>query len=142
MGENLKIISKICPIERVQLFNSEITLVVKTSDIINTLLFFKNNSLCQFKILSCLSGVDYPQNPHRFSVIYDLLSLRYNNRFKIKVFVYELGAIISSVNLYSTSDWFECEVWDMFGVFFQKPSQFKKNTNRLWFSRPPSQERF
>jgi len=140
--ENLKIISKICPIERVQLFNSEITLVVKTSDIINTLLFFKNNSLCQFKILSCLSGVDYPQNPHRFSVIYDLLSLRYNNRFKIKVFVYELGAIISSVNLYSTSDWFECEVWDMFGVFFKNHPNLKRILTDYGFQGHPLRKDF
>jgi len=140
--ENLKIISKICPLKRIQLFNSEITLVVKTSDIINILLFFKNNYLCQFKILSCLSGVDYPKRPHRFSVIYDLLSLRYNARFKIKVFVDEIGGIISAVNLYSASDWFECEVWDMFGVFFKNHPNLRRILTDYGFQGHPLRKDF
>jgi len=140
--ENLKIISRICPIEKVQFFNSEITIVVKTNDITNTLLFFKNNCLCQFKILSCVSGVDYPKKLHRFSVIYDLLSLRYNCRFKIKVFVHELGFILSSTNLYPASDWFECEVWDMFGVFFEKHPNLKRILTDYGFQGHPLRKDF
>jgi len=70
--DNLKNISKICPIKKIQLFNSEITLVVHTNDLFNVLLFLKNNYLCQFKILSCVSGIDYPKSQYRFSIVYDI----------------------------------------------------------------------
>ena len=84
--ENFKNILRICPIKKIQFFNSEITLIVQTKDILEILLFFKNHFLCQFKILTCISGVDYPKNQYRFCIVYDLLSVRYNTRLKIKIF--------------------------------------------------------
>ena len=140
--DKLKTISKVCPVKRIQLFNSEITIIVKTDDILNVLLFFKNNYLCQFKVLSCLSGVDHPKSPYRFTVVYDLLSIRYNNRFKVKVFTYELGEVPSSVNLYSAADWFECEIWDMFGVFFKDHPNLKRILTDYGFQGYPLRKDF
>ena len=140
--DNLKNISKICPIKKIQLFNSEITLVVNTEDILNILLFFRNNYLCQFKILSCLSGVDYPKKKHRFSIVYDILSVRYNSRFKIKIFTSELLGVESSACLYSASDWFECEIWDMFGVFFKNHPNLKRILTDYGFQGYPLRKDF
>jgi len=53
--ENFKNISKIHPIQKIQFYNPEITLIVRTKDILDILLFFKNNFLCQFKILTSIS---------------------------------------------------------------------------------------
>ena len=47
--ENFKNISQICPIKKIQYYNSEIILIVQTNDILEILLFFKNHFLCQFK---------------------------------------------------------------------------------------------
>ncbi|KAI2504881.1 NADH dehydrogenase (ubiquinone) Fe-S protein 3 (mitochondrion) [Fragilaria crotonensis] len=91
--ENFKNISQICPIKKIQYYNSEIILIVQTNDILEILLFFKNHFLCQFKILTSISGVDYPKSLYRFVVVYDLLSIRYNTRLKLKIFTYELGSI-------------------------------------------------
>jgi len=140
--ENLKNISKICPIKKIQLFNSEITLVVHTNDLLDILLFMKNNFLCQFKIMSCVTGVDYPKSKYRFAIIYDLLSVRYNVRFKIKIFTYELSSVFSATELYSAAGWFECEVWDMFGIFFKNHPNLKRILTDYGFEGHPLRKDF
>jgi len=140
--ENLKNISKICPIKKIQLFNSEITLVVHTNDLLDILLFMKNNFLCQFKIMSCVTGVDYPKSKYRFAIIYDLLSVRYNVRFKIKIFTYELASVFSATELYSAAGWFECEVWDMFGIFFKNHPNLKRILTDYGFEGHPLRKDF
>ena len=97
--ENLNVLTKTCPIKRIQIFNDSLILVVKPDLIFNVLLFFKNHILYQFKLLTCISGVDYPSNKYRFQVVYELLSIRYNFRIRIKTFVYELLGIESCESL-------------------------------------------
>jgi NADH dehydrogenase (ubiquinone) Fe-S protein 3 len=81
-------------------------------------LFFKNHINNQYKILTVISGVDYPTNKYRFKIVYELLSVRFNNRIKIKIFTHELLPLDSSTKIFSASSWYESEIWDMFGVFF------------------------
>ena len=116
--ENFKIITKVLPILKIQLHRNDICIVVKKKDLINVLMFFKNHIKYQFKILTCISGVDYPSNKHRFKIVYELLSVRFNTRLRIKVFTHELMPVESVSNLFSAANWYECEIWDMFGVFF------------------------
>lgn len=142
INENLKNILNICPIKKVQFYNSEITLIVATNDILDILLFFKNNFLSQFKILSCISGVDYPQSQYRFKIVYDLLSIRYNSRLKIKIFTYELGNVSSVTTIYSAAGWFESEIWDMFGVFFKNHINLKRILTDYGFQGYPLRKDF
>ena len=116
--ENFKIITKVLPILKIQLHRNDICIVVKKKDLINVLMFFKNHIKYQFKILTCISGVDYPSHKHRFKIVYELLSVRFNTRLRIKVFTHELMPVESVSDLFSAANWYECEIWDMFGVFF------------------------
>jgi len=140
--KNLKNISQICPIKKIQLFNSEVTLVVHSNDLLNVLLFLKNNYLCQFKLLSCISGVDYPKSKFRFVIVYDLLSIRYNTRFKVKIFIHELSVVDSVATLYSASSWFESEIWDMLGIFFKNHPNLKRILTDYGFSGFPLRKDF
>ena len=140
--ENFKNISQICPIKKIQFYNSEIILIVQTTDILEILLFFKNNFLCQFKILTSISGVDYPKSLYRFVVVYDLLSIRYNTRLKLKVFTYELGSLSSVTSVFSTAGWFESEIWDMFGVFFKNHTNLKRILTDYGFNGYPLRKDF
>ncbi len=114
----LNSLTKLCPIYKIQVHFDSISIVVKSEFILDILLFFKNHTTNQFKILTSISGVDYPTNKYRFKIVYELLSVRYNSRIKIKVFSHELMPIRSSTNIFPAANWYECEVWDMFGVFF------------------------
>jgi NADH:ubiquinone oxidoreductase subunit C len=65
-----------------------------------------------------VSGVDYPHLTNRFEVSYELLSLKYNTRLRIKCFVNEIDHIFSVSSIFLSATWWEREVWDMFGVYF------------------------
>ena len=80
--ENLKSLKNILPIEKLKISKYDLIVVVKPDVLIDILLFFKNHTLYQFKILTCISGVDYPTNKYRFEVVYDLLSTRFNYRIR------------------------------------------------------------
>ena len=122
LKKSLKELQQICPIEKIQIFNNNISLIVKPKNLTSTLLFFKNHVMYQFKMLTCISGVDYPMNKYRFQIVYELLSIRYNQRIKIKTFTHELLSIESIEKIFPASNWYECEIWDMFGVFFKNHS--------------------
>lgn len=140
--ENLKNISKTLPVKKIQLFNSEMTIVCRSRDLLKVLLFFKNHVLCQFKILTCISGVDYPQNNYRFKLIYELLSVRYNVRIRIAVFVDELTGVNSVGSLFSAASWYECEIWDMFGIFFKNHLNLKRILTDYGFEGYPLRKDF
>ena len=140
--KNLESLSKILPVKKIQIFNSEITVVSHTKDLLGILLFFKNHISCQFKVLSCISGVDYPQNKYRFKVVYELLSVRYNSRIRVVIFADELTAVDSSGSIFSAASWYECEIWDMFGVFFKNHENLKRILTDYGFEGYPLRKDF
>lgn len=140
--ENFKKLSKLCPLEKIQCFGSEITIVVKPNILIDVLLFFKHHTFYQFEILTCISGVDYPNNNYRFKIVYELLSVRYNCRIRIKTFTYELKSLESCQKLFLSAGWYECEIWDMFGVFFKNHTNLKRILTDYGFEGYPLRKDF
>jgi NADH-quinone oxidoreductase subunit C len=111
-------ILKVLPILRLELFNKENSFLVKTNRLIEILTVLKCHFNYQFKMLTCISGVDYPENIQRFQIVYELLSLKYNARIRLKVLTDELTPLSTIEGVFSGATWWECEIWDMFGVFF------------------------
>jgi len=140
--ENFKLLSKSFPLEKIQVLNDSIIITVKPNIIFDTLLFFKNHVLYQFELLTCISGVDFPSNKYRFSIVYELLSLKYNCRLRIKTFTNELTSIQSSEKLFLASGWYECEIWDMYGVFFYNHSNLKRILTDYGFEGYPLRKDF
>lgn len=120
-------INKVTPIIQLYLFNIQPNFLIKTNLLENVLIILKNHFKYQFKILTCISGSDYPENYYRFSVLYELLSVKYNSRLRIKVIVDEITPLNSIEKVFIGADWWENEVWDMFGIFFLN----KANITRL-----------
>jgi NADH/F420H2 dehydrogenase subunit C len=139
---NLKILANIFPVEKMQIYNHETAIVFHANNLLDGLLFFKNNILCQFKILTCISGIDYPNNKYRFKIVYELLSIRYNSRLRVKIFNHELVPVNSSEKLFPSAGWFECEIWDMFGVFFQNHSNLRRILTDYGFEGYPLRKDF
>jgi len=109
---------KILPIVRFELYNKESSFLIQTNLVNEILTIFKNHFKYQFKVLTCISGVDYPENLYRFAIVYELLSIKYNSRIRLKVLVDELIPVNSVEKIFPAATWWECEIWDMFGVFF------------------------
>ena len=116
----IKSIIKIFPVKKVQFYNNDIVIYIKNKYLLNFLFFLKNHIMCQYRVLTCISGVDYPKKKYRFELVYELLSICYNNRIRIKTYVNQLQFIYSSEKIFSSAGWYECEIFDMFGIFFFK----------------------
>lgn len=111
-------IIKILPIVRFELYNKENSFLIQINLLTDILTVIKNHFKYQFKVLTCISGVDYPENLYRFQIVYELLSIKFNSRIRIKVLVDELTPVNSIEKIFPAATWWECEIWDMFGVFF------------------------
>ena len=140
--KNLKTLKKKIPILKIQIYFKDITLVIRKQDLISVLIFLKNNISFQFKILTCISGVDYPSNSNRFTLIYELLSIRYNNRIRVKISTDELTPVESIEQVYLAANWYESEIWDMLGVFFNNHSNLVRLLTDYGFEGYPLRKDF
>ncbi|WP_340108998.1 NADH-quinone oxidoreductase subunit C [Pikeienuella sp. HZG-20] len=98
--------------------NGELTLTTTPRSILELLEYLKTNGACQFTTLIDICGVDYPEREKRFEVVYHLLSMRQNQRIRLRLSVAEEEFVPSCVELHPSADWFEREVFDMYGVMF------------------------
>ena len=135
-------ILKIFPFIKLEMYNKEPCFVVKTKLVSKALYLIKNHFKYQFKVLTCISGVDYPMNKYRFNIVYELLSTRYNFRIRIKTYSNELSTIDSCEKLFLAANWYECEIWDMFGVFFKNHSNLKRILTDYGFEGYPLRKDF
>ena len=140
--KNFKSLVKTLPILKIQIHHSDISIVIKDRYLLPVLYFLKNNSLYQFKILTCISGVDYPFNKYRFVVVYELLSVRFNTRLRLKVFTHELKPLESAGKVFPSASWYESEIWDMFGIFFSNHSNLVRLLTDYGFEGYPLRKDF
>ena len=130
------------PVIKLELHNDEISIITHNFLIVQFLKFLKSHFKHQFKILTCISGVDYPNSVFRFRVVYELLSLKYNARIRVKLLVDELTPVESIEKVFSGSSWWESEVWDMFGIFFEKQTNLVRLLTDYGFESYPLRKDF
>ena len=97
------------------------TFTVKKESILDVLTFLYDFELYQFKFMTSLCGVHYPDNPieKEFCVVYHLHDMVKNQRIRLKVFTSEKQIEVPSVtSLFSTANWLERETYDFFGIKF------------------------
>lgn len=72
-----------------------------------------------FQLLVDITAVDWPEREQRFDVVYHWLNLASQERLRVKVPVAEGQTVPSLTGRYRTADWFEREVFDLFGITFE-----------------------
>jgi NADH/F420H2 dehydrogenase subunit C len=97
---------------------NEICFYTKMIYLTKLVLFLKYYTRAHFKQLSEITSVDFLDKKKRFEIVYILLSIRFNVRLKVKLYVDELTSVPSVVKVFSSAGWAERESWDMFGIFF------------------------
>jgi NADH/F420H2 dehydrogenase subunit C len=125
-----------------QRLNNEITLVVSVDKLSCSLNFLKNHVGYYYQLLSCVSGVDFLGKNYRFSVVYDLLSLTHNSRIRVKVFVNEITSVPSCVEIFVNANWWEREVWDLYGIYFDKHPDLRRILTDYGFEGSPMRKDF
>ena len=119
----------------------EISIVVKHDEIQRVLTYLRDDINCQFKQLVDICGADYPEREKRFDVVYNLLSLTHNRRVRVKVPVNN-ESVPSAVPVFSTAGWFEREVWDMYGIFFEGNPDLRRILTDYGFEGHPLRKDF
>jgi NADH dehydrogenase (ubiquinone) Fe-S protein 3 len=135
-------LQNILPLIISQSFKDENSIVLKSNHLLFSLNILKNHISYQYKLLSCISGIDLLNKNYRFSVSYDLLSLTFNTRLRVKTFVDEITHIPSSVPLFINANWWEREIWDMYGIYFDKHPDLRRILTDYGFEGYPMRKDF
>ncbi len=98
--------------------HGELTVTVGLGDLFGFIRFLQMDPNCRFSTLVDITAVDYPERRNRFDVVYHLLSMYQNHRIRVKVPVAEDAMVPSITPLHPSANWFEREVFDMFGILF------------------------
>jgi len=110
-------------------FRGDLVAVVNQAIIRDLAKFLKKDPALDFNLLMDLTAVDYlwQERTPRFDVVYHFYSLAKNHRLRVKAGVDEKNPEIDSLTpLWPIADWFEREVWDMFGIRFQGHPNLKR----------------
>ena len=122
--------------------NNELTVLAQRASIVKVLKFLRDDTNCQFTQLVDLCGVDYPEREERFDVVYHLLSMNQNLRIRVIVTASEETPVPSVSDVFSCANWFEREVWDMYGVFFSDHPDLRRILTDYGFDGHPQRKDF
>lgn len=139
---NYKTLHKIIPIVSYQVYDDELSLNIESKHLLLVLNYLKKHINTQFSLLSCISGVDLLFTNYRFCVAYDLLSLTNNVRIRVKCFTNESTYLDSACSVYKNANWWEREVWDMYGIYFQNHPDLRRILTDYGFEGYPLRKDF
>jgi len=123
-------------------YGNELEVMIHPDGVYPTVQFLKQNSLCMYKNLADLTAIDVPGRIARFEVVYNFLSIDYNARIRLKTYADELTAIESICSLHKGANWYEREVWDMYGVFFRNHPDLRRILTDYGFQGHPLRKDF
>ncbi|KAG8181286.1 hypothetical protein JTE90_022224 [Oedothorax gibbosus] len=130
-------------VQKVQIaLGDELEILITPDGVIPVLSFLKDHHLAQFESLVDIAGVDVPQREFRFEIVYNLLSLRYNARIRVKTYTDELTPIDSACDVYKAANWYEREIWDMYGVYFANHPDLRRILTDYGFEGHPFRKDF
>ena len=122
--------------------HDELMVIVRAEQIVKVVIFLRDDPMCLFKVLVDICGTDYPERPKRFDVAYNLLSLVHNQRIRIKVEADDETPVPSITGVHNSANWFEREIWDMYGVMFSDHPDLRRLLTDYGFEGHPLRKDF
>jgi NADH-quinone oxidoreductase subunit C len=120
----------------------ELIVLVHAEQIVRVLKFLRDDQQCLFKLLVDLCGVDYPERSDRFEVVYNLLSLRHNQRVRVKARLDEDEVVPSATAVFNAAGWYEREAWDLYGIMFSDHPDLRRLLTDYGFEGHPMRKDF
>jgi NADH-quinone oxidoreductase subunit C len=133
--ENCKINDSFIKFEQIQIS-------INSNELIPTLEFLKDNDICQFRQLTDIAGVDFPERQNRFDIVYHFLSFKNNSRIRVKTEISENGSIQSITQIFPAANWFEREAFDMYGIQFKDHPDLRRILTDYGFEGYPLRKDF
>lgn len=122
--------------------NGQQVLTVSADMLRPLLVALRDDPETQFAQLVDIAGVDFPERPARFEVIYLLLSLKKNQRLRVRVRTDEKTPVPSVGSIYSSAGWYEREAWDMYGILFSDNPDLRRILTDYGFEGHPQRKDF
>lgn len=137
-------IASVLPSEevRMEIVSGELILHTPVAKLPRTMSFLHDDANCLFKLLMDITAVDYPERKQRFEVVYNLLSIKHNQRIRVKAHVDEQTPVPTVSEIYPAAGWFEREVWDMYGVLFSGHPDLRRILTDYGFDGHPLRKDF
>ena len=120
----------------------ELNIEVSPPNIVPLIEFLKNDQRCKFSTLVDITAVDYPDRENRFEIVYHLLSMYQNQRLRLRMSVGVEDTITSIVDIHPAANWFEREIYDMFGVLFSGHPDLRRLLTDYGFKGHPLRKDF
>lgn len=120
----------------------ELNVTVTLSSLVSFCEFLKTDQTCRFSTLVDITAVDYPSRARRFDVVYQFLSMYQNQRIRVRAEAREEDMIPSIVDVYPAANWFEREVFDMFGLLFSGHPDLRRILTDYGFRGHPLRKDF
>ncbi|SDU12310.1 NADH-quinone oxidoreductase subunit C [Stappia sp. ES.058] len=120
----------------------ELTLEVRASEIVQALRFLRDDTSCLFVNLTDICGVDFPSRDKRFDVVYHFLSPKQNLRIRVKLKADDETPVPSIVDVFPGAEWFEREIYDMYGVLFSGHPDLRRILTDYGFDGYPLRKDF
>jgi len=122
---------------------NELEICIHPAGIRPTIGFLKDHQLARFDNLSDFTAVDVPARQNRFELVWNLLAIHYNARIRVKTYTNELNPVDSiAADLHPSANWFEREVWDMYGVYFNGHPDLRRILTDYGFQGHPQRKDF
>ena len=122
--------------------HDELNMDIAPANIEDFVEFLKVDRNCRFSSLVDLTAVDYPGREKRFDVIYHFLSMYRNQRIRLRVAVREDEMVHSITTIHPSANWFEREVFDMFGILFSGHPDLRRILTDYGFRGHPLRKDF
>jgi NADH-quinone oxidoreductase subunit C/D len=98
---------------------AEVTAQIKSDRLLDVARFLHDTPEASFDHITDVCSADFPDDPERFEVIYQLLSLPHRRRIRLKARVPEDNPTIASITgIWRGAEFMEREVYDMMGIRF------------------------
>jgi NADH-quinone oxidoreductase subunit C len=122
--------------------NDELTVLISSGSLLTFSDFLKSDQACKFSTLVDITAVDYPDREKRFELVYHYLSMYQNQRIRVKMEVGEEDVTPSLVGIFPAANWFEREVFDMFGLIFSGHPDLRRILTDYGFKGHPLRKDF
>ncbi|MGH1465247.1 MAG: NADH-quinone oxidoreductase subunit C [Cognatishimia sp.] len=122
--------------------HGELNIDVAPSNLVAFVEFLKSEPTCKFTQLIDQTAVDYPERVKRFDVVYHLLSMHQNHRVRLRVSIREDEMLPSITSVHAGANWFEREVFDMFGIIFTDHPDLRRLLTDYGFRGHPLRKDF
>ena len=120
----------------------ELILLCKLELNVRLLTLLRDDANCLFKILVDICGADYPERLARFDVVYNLLSVRHNQRVRLKIQCADDDIVPSATSVFSSAGWYEREAWDLYGIKFSGHPDLRRLLTDYGFDGHPMRKDF